>query len=193
MRNPSIMKHRLSRILVLAGLVLLSAFTLYPPVHTVPERHAFTAVPSADLPAAGSITLLAGSGTVRKGEQICVPIKARQFEDILSMQFSINWDAEMLSFKKLSSFSLEGLSERNFGMHLLDKGVLTFSWYDPKLLGVNQPDDALLYELCFEATGEAGHETKIEFTSKPTLVEVTNAASEFLDFKSETGIISIEE
>ena len=150
--------------------------------------------PGLNLPgkAPDTITFIAASVEVQPGGEVCIPVSARNFDRILSMQFSVNWDPDVISLKDIRNYALAGLSERNFGFHLLDKGLLTFSWYDAQLSGVTENDDFQLYELCFIANGKPGDETKIEFTSTPTVIEVANADSEFLRVHPHAGRVYID-
>ncbi len=186
------MKHKIYRIFLFLSIAIMAAFTLVPPVHQIPESNRFVPEVVYQKPPVATITLSTADASVVKGEEVCVAVAANDFKQILTMQYSMAWDANVLKFKQIKNYGLDGLDNRNFGLHLLDEGVLTFSWYDQALLGVTKDDGVRLYEMCFEATGETGSETTIEFTSKPTMIEIANASSVFLDLRTETGKVKIE-
>ncbi len=186
------MKKRFFPALLLITSAFWAAFSVAPrPVH--PSENC---VPlwqkNIPEPSAGTLTLSVAEQEVERNETACLTVTASGFAEILTIQYSMNWNPEVLKFKEFKSFGLPGMDTRNFGLHLLEKGIITFSWYDQKLMGISKDDGVSLYEMCFEAIGAAGSETRVEFTSKPTVVEISNAASAFLDLRTETGTIKIK-
>ena len=190
--HQSSMKHKIHRFLLIFGLAIMAMFTFVPPAHQIPDNNQFVPEVVYQKPPVGVLTLTINDLAVAKNEEVCVAVSAKGFEQILTMQYSMNWNPKMLKFKSFKNFGLGGLDARNFGQHLLDNGILTFSWYDQQLRGTTKDDGFVLYEMCFDAIGEMGSETSIEFTSKPTLVEISNASGVFLDLRTEIGKISIQ-
>jgi hypothetical protein len=177
--------------LLLLLIVIISAFSFVPPPHKLPERNQFIPTVMHELPPVGTLTVSAPKLAAQKGETVCVPVKAKDFQQILSMQYSMNWDAKVLKFKEVRNFGLEGMSNQSFGAHLAAKGILTFSWYDPALHGFSKPDGTALYEVCFEAIGNPGTKSAFEFSGQPTSIEIANSASVFLQLKPENGEVKI--
>jgi len=139
-------------------------------------------------------TLILGAynETAAPGEEICVDIYGRQFLNILSMQYTLKWDADVLEFTGVKGFNLEGLSKENFGYHRTADGLLTFAWYEPYLRGISLQEGATLYQVCFKVKAKAETQTTLEFTSEPTEIEIANSASEFLDLQGEGGVIRVK-
>jgi hypothetical protein len=153
---------------------------------------AFTLAPaSRTLPPAAALTLSATNKTVDKGTQVCVEVRAKDFQQILTMQYSMKWDKNVLKFKEVKSFGLPGMSVQSFGTHLAEKGILTYSWYDANIRGISKPDGHKLYEVCFEVTGQPGSKSYFQFTDYPTIIEISNSAGNFLELKSENGLIKV--
>ena len=186
------MKKIIFRALMLLSMAIMVAFTVVPAPHQIPDNNRVAPAVVYQKPPATALTLSTPNLTVVQNNEVCVEVTATGFDQILTMQYSMNWDPHVLKFKDLRRFGLSSLDTRNFGQHLLDKGVLTFSWYDQKLVGMTHEDGFVLYEMCFDAIGKPGSETTIEFTSKPTVVEISNAAGVFLDLRTETGKVNIE-
>ena len=186
------MKHYIYRFFLFFCIAIMAAFTLVPPAHQIPDNNRFVPEVVYQKPPVATLTLTTQDLEVEKNKEVCVSVTANGFEQILTMQYSMNWDPNLLTFKNFKRFGLPGMDGRNFGQHLLEKGILTFSWYDQSLHGITKEDGVLLYELCFEANGEKGSETSIEFTSKPTLVEISNANGAFLDLRADIGKIVIQ-
>ncbi len=164
-------------------LLSLAAFMPTPPA----ERQA-----TEELHPSESLTLMASDVTAAKGEEACVEIRASGFSDILTMQYSMNWDPKVLKFKGVRNHNLPGLTKNNFGEHLTPQGALTHSWYDPNLRGLSKPEGHKLYEVCFEVIGENGSACKFDFSGKPTMIEITNATGALLDLKTAGGTIAVK-
>lgn len=177
---------------LLLFIVIVSAFSFVPPPHKIPERNQFIPTVVYELPPVAALTLFAPKLKAMKGETVCIPVKTKDFEQILSMQYSMSWDAKVLKFKEVRNFGLSGMSAQSFGGHLAANGILTFSWYDPALRGFSKPDGTTLYEVCFDAIGNPGSKSAFEFSGKPTSVEIANSASVFLNLKTENGEVKIE-
>ena len=142
-------------------------------------------------PTTGSITLQANGGSVKKGEEICVSVTAQDFKKIMSMQYTMKWDPEVLEFVTVKNFGLPGLSGNNFGGVQAKKGLLTYSWYDANVQGISQNNGHKLYDVCFRAKGKAGSQCKFQFVDAPVIFEITNSASLFLELKGIPGVVKI--
>ncbi len=158
-----------------------------------PEQTTPGQKPLTDTTPVGALGLNAATKAAPKGSEVCVAITARNFFHIESMQYTLKWDKQALKFKSVQGFNLPGLSKENFGTHLTEKeGLLTHSWYDASLQGVTRPDGSSLYEVCFEAIGDAGSRSYIEFVNEPVVFEITNASSQFLELQGARGSVEIK-
>ncbi len=92
---------------------------------------------------------------------ICIPTYANNLEEIVSFQFSMLWDEEVLEFNsvKLDESVLPQISTANFGTDT--PGELRVSWLDPNVLGYEINDGDILFETCFDVIGQIGDETQI--------------------------------
>lgn len=161
------------RISLLLALLLLVAFRQMPP-------------------AAPPLTLMVDSKTVKSGTAICLDVRAKRFWDIMSIQYTMKWNPKHLSFKELRGFNLRGLSEQNFGLHKVEEGMLTFSWYDAALRGITLPDGTSLYQMCFEVKAAPGTKTWVRFVDYPTVFEVSNKYSELIGLQPLNGTVRVE-
>ena len=122
-----------------------------------------------------------------KGKTVCVDVYGRNFNQILSMQYSLKWNPAHLKFKEVKSTNLKGLSPQNFGTNRAKEGVLSLAWYDPQLQGVTLADGQSVYQICFEVIGEPGTRSYFKFTDVPTPIEVSMGRGVLIDFNSEGG------
>lgn len=147
--------------------------------------------PTNEIPVVGTIELFTEGTEISKGQEVCIPIKARGFKEIVSMQYTLQWNPDVLKFKSFGKFLLPGLGNQNFGTHLTEKGKLTHAWFDLNVKGITLPDGSPLYEVCFIATGEPGAKTAIQFIEDPTIIEIANANNGFLELKQVTGMVKV--
>src|SRR5690606_36830811 len=128
------------------------------------------------------------------GEPICIPIRAHDFEDLIVVQFSINWDPTLFIFNRVENFGVPGLDADGFGTPAapgVDEGQLTVAWLDLSLNGVTLPDFDTLFMLCLTPIGNAGTSSPITFSNNPLEIQIANSDEEELDFTLVSGLAQI--
>lgn len=144
-------------------------------------------------PQSKDVLLLSTTSTkVKSGSVACVDIKASQFTNLLSTQYTLSWDPAILQYKGIQNIGLPHVSQQNFGGNRLKEGLLPFVWIDNALKGVTLSNNSTVYTLCFDAIGEAGQSSAIKFVEKPTPFEVVNLAEEIQELQTTPGLVSIE-
>ena len=128
----------------------------------------------------------------KAGQTACVDVLVSSFQDVVSMQYTIAWDFEVLEFVNVQNFKLPYLGEQNFGTPLAKNGKLTVVWIDNSLRGVNLEDNSPIYQICFEAIGKAGSKSPVVFTQSPTPFESVSKAEKLLKVDTNNGSITIE-
>ncbi|NCQ41812.1 MAG: hypothetical protein GW795_07945, partial [Cyanobacteria bacterium] len=93
--------------------------------------------------------------------------------------------------RELKAFGLPGLGPSNFGTTQAGKGIMTYSWFDANVQGVSKADGETLYEACFDVVGKTGSKATLSFANEPTIIEITNSASQFLDLQGQSGEATI--
>lgn len=137
------------------------------------------------------LTLGVANERVKSGESVCLNVQVADFNQLLSMQYSVRWDPKMLKFEKTTGYKLGGLGPEDFGAHRTQEGILTSVWIDENLQGVTLQDGATVYQICFQAIGTAGQNTEVGFSDGPTPFEVVNLKEEVVDIKGVSGKVSI--
>ncbi len=186
------MKNKFHRFLLFLMIAIMSAFTFVPPAHQIPETNRFIPEMVYELPPVATITFVMTDTVVKQGDPVCLRMTAEGFEKILTMQYSMHWDPQVIKFKQVSRLNLPGLTDSNFGLNTVKEGTLTFSWYDPGFTGVSRPSDSELFTLCFEAVGKGASSTKLTFDGKPTPVEVADSGGVLLDLHHRGGEVKIQ-
>jgi gliding motility-associated-like protein len=109
-----------------------------------------------------------------EGETICVDFTVENFQDIVSLQFSVNWLTQVMEFESVECLIPVACSSGNINATLADNGIVTFSWFNPNPNeGLDLPDGTSIMQLCFTITGNCGQATPLEITSNPTAIEIT--------------------
>jgi hypothetical protein len=111
----------------------------------------------------------------------CIPIQANNFDNILGMQFSVNYDPVVLTFTGSTNFNPEMIGWTTASIGNPNPGNLTITWNDPFAYGVSIAADEPLAELCFDIlAGGSEYATTLNYSSSPTPTEVVNGFVEEL-------------
>lgn len=87
------------------------------------------------------------SFAIQSGQDICIPVKAENFDGIGSFQLALHWDSLVLELKTVKNIALTNLSASDF--NTIPPNRLNVSWTDATGLCVTQPDGKILFKLCF--------------------------------------------
>ncbi|MCB0595599.1 MAG: gliding motility-associated C-terminal domain-containing protein [Lewinellaceae bacterium] len=142
----------------------------------------------------GQVRLTAGDATVDIDQNFCIPVRARGFNDITKMTFTMNYNASELQFNSVSNLAagLPGFTVSNsFGTpgNGTSTGVITVNWTGTA--GVSLPDNTVLFQLCFTATGQNGNCSDVNFVGNPTAIEFRNSFNDLLPFNGRKGTACI--
>ena len=107
-----------------------------------------------------------------------VPVKVKNFQHLLSLQFSMSWDTSRLSYTGVSNYgpAALALSASNFGTAAASNGGLSFVWNDAALSPKNLSDSSILFYLRFNVRGNNGASAAVQFSSNPTVMEAIDSA-----------------
>jgi len=134
-------------------------------------------------------TLTLADVTTPQGSTVCLPMTVSNFNNILGMQFSVNYNATALTYTGAQNFTplLGGFSNGSVGNP--SAGNLTFTWNDPNATGVTLPNGTVLVELCFMVNTSTN--TTVTFSATPTPIEIINGNEMEVPFNSESGTITV--
>ncbi|NJK82665.1 MAG: hypothetical protein HC912_01475 [Saprospiraceae bacterium] len=140
-----------------------------------------------------ALPICASKETVSVGEEVCTRITAQNFNSIISAQFAIKFDTDILTYKEIRlgnnplNLSLEG----NLGIFAND-GLISFRWDDATLAGITIANDTELFRICYTAK-EIGT-SLISYQDPPTsTIEVFNSSFNELNFKGGEGSVTVRE
>lgn len=132
---------------------------------------------------------------VVQGQQVCLNITTQNFNNIIGMQFSMQYNPAMLQLTSVSNFGLPGLSAGgSFGLPLAGgagitaPGTITLTWTDTDWSGETLPNGTTLFTLCFNALANTSA-ASVAFTLTPTTIEVINTGLQDVPFNSIPGTV----
>ncbi|MDX1941008.1 MAG: cohesin domain-containing protein, partial [Saprospiraceae bacterium] len=131
------------------------------------------------------------------GEQFCVDITVKDFTDIISMEFSLQWDASVIDFEGVQGFGLPNFNGTNFNTSLAGDGKLSINWLfaqcGANATGLTLNDGSTIFQLCFRAIGGYGKTSSITLSSDPRPINVqrVNACPNNIGMLSKNGLVSI--
>lgn len=131
--------------------------------------------------------------TIPEGQMINVDITAENFIDMVSIQFSINFDPTVIEFVESSIMDLDYVA---VGSEDATGGNLRVSWFDIDGVGVDMEDGKDILRLEFLAIGEIGDYTDIEITNTPIEIQIYRGGGGIFDpieLELENGSVTIGE
>ncbi len=118
----------------------------------------------------------------KQNDDVSTNFEVHNFEDIVSMQFSIRWDPEQLEFQNITGLNINGLANANFGQNQADNGVITLSWFDPNVTGISVNNGTSIFTLNF--TSITSDDPYVEIVGFPVAIEVTDANGNLVELIS---------
>ncbi len=137
--------------------------------------------------AVGEVNFLMDDYNTLPGSEITVPVRVKDFAGITGYQFTVSWDATVLSLLEVNNQSLNGY----YGMGRTTEGYLTTSWYDDMAQEKTLSDNAVAFELKFRATGASGTSSEIKISSELTASEAYNANLDLLSVIPTNGMVKV--
>ncbi|MEM1320229.1 MAG: T9SS type A sorting domain-containing protein [Bacteroidota bacterium] len=96
----------------------------------------------------------------------------KDFEDIIAMQFSINWDPLIAQFDSITHTDMLMINSTNFNVFPinLEQGRIGFLWTDPTSNGQSLPDGSVMLSLFLNLINTGS--TDVAITSNPVAIEI---------------------
>ena len=133
--------------------------------------------------ASASVSLILPHRSGNNGTQITIPVKVKDFINIISVQGTIEFDPAVITYASVQDFGLPGMNSSYFGTTQVGTGKFTFSWYDGSLNPNTLADSSTLFSITFNILGTSGQSSTLVFSNTPTLIEIVNSS-----FNTETVI-----
>lgn len=130
---------------------------------------------------------------VAPGQAFCRKIKVVSLDTpLISMQFSMGWDAAIMRLDSVRKINVPGLTLDNFNLLRLAEGKFSVAWFDVNLVGINLTPGASVFEVCFTALDSLGN-SALQFTQSPTIIEFYGINETQLRFYGTPALISVSD
>ncbi|MFK7981582.1 MAG: cohesin domain-containing protein [Saprospiraceae bacterium] len=124
------------------------------------------------------------------GSTVCLPVTVNDFNEIVSLQFSLAWNPAVLQFSEVRNFNLPELTEGGFNTNLTSDGRLPMTWIDNTTQGVTLQDGATIFEVCFVVVGAVNESSTVSFTDTPTPREA-GSSNGIIDFTQTNSTVTV--
>jgi hypothetical protein len=140
-----------------------------------------------DAPTTDGLTFQIGSVQAAIGDEICLPIIAFEAIDIVSFQYTINYDPTKLEYIGTGpDYAFPGFT--NGSVVNSPAGVLRVAWADNLANGTTIPDGSAVYTICFRVLST--DLTLVTFGNAPTAIEFENEDDIIDDFTLLNGQVN---
>jgi len=141
----------------------------------------------AKMEAAGEVHFRMNEYHALPGEEVTVPVMVKDFKNITGYQFTLSWDADVVTLTEINNRALNGF----FGENETAAGFLTTVWYGESAQPVTLADDDIAFELKFKVIGDNGATTPIKIGSEITPQEAYNENLDLLTVTSTDGMVKV--
>ncbi len=131
--------------------------------------------------------------TAQSGDTLLINLTTRQFSKIVSMQFSINWDATVIQYIASQPGDLPFIA---IGPTDAANGNLRVSWFDVEAEGQTLPNGSTLIQLKFFVNGSDGDYTDLSISDTPIDIQIFKATDvpdsfEEIELQQESGSVTV--
>lgn len=118
------------------------------------------------------------------GNVVSINFKVSDFSELIGMQFSVNWDPNVLAFKSVSNITdairYFDAGAFNTDANFTDDGNMVVQWFDLDAEGVTVPDGTIMFTIDFDVVGGGGSSTTIGITGDPRDIEIIDVDENIL-------------
>ncbi len=118
------------------------------------------------------ITIVTTPTNPHPGDAVTADFLVHNFQNILSMQFSLQWSSNSLTYSSIYNYDLIGLGSANFSTTQASTGKIAISWLNPNFDGVTVADCDRIFSISYTAV--TSDVPDIVITGNPTSIEVVD-------------------
>ena len=109
-------------------------------------------------------------------ELVSVDVKANGWQNIVSAQFSIQFDPAFIAYQNAGNFQVAHLGSQSIGSYFAAEGTLILVWYDFDPGGESLPEGGTLFTLYFKPLLPGNTVVEINNIPRPIEIRGTNGA-----------------
>ncbi len=125
------------------------------------------------------------------GGTVAVNVKVEDFSNIVGMQFSVNWDPNVLQYSNLTNFTnaIRDFDEASFNTDpkFIEQGQMVCSWFDMSADPNTVPNGTIIFTIEFNIVGGSGSSTTVSISDEPRSIEIIDANETNIGLNSEGG------
>jgi Secretion system C-terminal sorting domain len=141
---------------------------------------------------AQEVTLKTPDMVVEPGANIHLDVQVEDFNLITGVQFSLNWNKDVLEYIGVDNFGLPNMStEGNFGTTEVEAGNLRYAWYHLEQTGVTLADMQSIYSVWYKVIGDPGTNAQLAISNNPIKIEIVGLV-DTIPVIVENGDITVE-
>ena len=122
------------------------------------------------------LQFMADSVSGNSGTQVVIPIRAKNFDNIIGIQGSLQFDETIIAYAGIEQINLPGMGASAIGSSQASNGILTFLWDDASLNGISRADSSILFALKFNIIGNGGTQSALSFVNSPLAQQFVNTS-----------------
>jgi hypothetical protein len=138
-----------------------------------------------------TISIIMPNMTGPKGTLITIPVKVTNFQNLIAMQGTIQFDHAIVHCKSIQGFGLQYLDINDFGFNDTATGKLTFAWTDDDLSGKSLSDSSVVFSVTFKIVGNPGQTSPLSFINTPTQMEFSDVSYNVVPNNPVNGSITV--
>ena len=142
----------------------------------------------------GAVTFIMKNYSAQASSQITIPVKVKNFTNIMSIQGTIQFDQTKLAFISVQDFGLSLMTQTtNFGTTQIGLGILTFSWIEGSSSGITLSDSTTIFSISFNVIGAVGTNSALAFVNSPTPFEILDGSANTVAYSWVNGSVLISQ
>lgn len=142
------------------------------------------------LPPVPDLVINIGGTDIAQGLSFCVPVTVQEFNNMIGGFLSLEWDPAVLTFDTMHVIDLLNLNPQNFQANQAT-GDAVMIWDSGIPFGLTLPDNSILFELCFIASGAPGSSSTIAVSNFPLVTTFEDYQNNTINISSTYGNVNI--
>jgi hypothetical protein len=139
----------------------------------------------------GTVTFIMKNYTANPGTQITIPIKVKDFLNVVSIQGTVKFDSTKLSLVSIQDYGLPGMVSTDFNTFQPGTGRFTFSWMSGSPSGTSLADSTTVFSMKLNVIGSSGQSSLLSFVNIPTIFEVVDPTMQPIAYSLVNGSLTI--
>ncbi len=125
------------------------------------------------------------------GGTVTVNFKVTNFTNIVGMQFSINWDPQVLRYNSIGNITNAirdfDAAAFNTDSKWTDDGSIIVQWFDTGAEPNNLPNGTIIFSIDFDIVGGDGSTTQVTISGEPRDIEIIDNNEDNIGLESSGG------